>query len=84
MVYVDTQNHLINLHLVIYLTLLSKANYIWGLNQTSHHEEAITTQVLKIQSSNIAQSSINQASEDLKIFLNEKKKSAYQSQQWWQ
>jgi len=29
--------------------------------------------VLKIQSSNIAQSSINQASEDLKIFLNKKK-----------
>jgi len=36
----------------------------------SHREEAITTQeALKIQSSNIAQSSINQTSKDFKFFF---------------
>jgi len=46
--------------------LLSKANYNWGLNQASHREEAKTTQVLKIQSSDIARGNISQISRDLK------------------
>jgi len=41
--------------------LLSKATYIWGLNQANHCDE-----VLKTQSSDIARSSISQISEDLK------------------
>jgi len=54
--------------------LLSKATYIWGLNQTSHREEAITTQkVLKTQSWRNHKGGIQMQKTVLIIIINKQK-----------